>query len=89
MKAIGFKVFGTLHDIVLLQTYTVGSSKSAISNSQNINGGYQWKQQNGTSKVILVTLLLDLKKYTFLLFYVWISEFRMGGYFLKTGFLNR
>ena len=29
------------------------------------------------------------KKYTFLPFYVWISEFRMGGYFLKTCFLNR
>ena len=29
------------------------------------------------------------KKYTFLLFDVWISEFRMGCYFLKTCFLNR
>ena len=29
------------------------------------------------------------KKYTFLQFYVWISEFRMGGYFLKTCFLKR
>ena len=29
------------------------------------------------------------KEYTFLPFYVWISEFRMEGYFLKTCFLNR
>ena len=29
------------------------------------------------------------KKYKFLALYVWISEFRMGGYFLKTCFLNR
>ena len=29
------------------------------------------------------------KKYTFLPFYVWISEFRMRGYFLKNYFLNR
>ena len=29
------------------------------------------------------------KKYTFLPFYVWISEFRKGGYFLKTFFPNR
>ena len=29
------------------------------------------------------------KKYTFLPFYLWINEFRMGGYFLKTCFLNR
>ena len=29
------------------------------------------------------------KEYTFLPFYVRISEFRMGGYFLKTCFLSR
>ena len=29
------------------------------------------------------------KKYTFLPFYVWISKFRMGDYFLKTCFVNR
>ena len=29
------------------------------------------------------------KKYTFLPFYIWISEFCMGDYFLKTCFLNR
>ena len=29
------------------------------------------------------------KKYTFLPFFVWISEILMGGYFLKTCFLNR
>ena len=29
------------------------------------------------------------KEYTFLPFYVWISEFRMEGYFLKTCLLNR
>ena len=52
--------------------------------------GYQWRQQNGTNEVVLVTLLLNWrKKYTFSPFYVWISEFRMGGYFLKTCFLNK
>ena len=29
------------------------------------------------------------KEYSFLPFYVWISEFRMGGYSLKTCLLNR
>ena len=29
------------------------------------------------------------EEYTFLPFYVWISEFRLGGYFLKPCFLNR
>ena len=28
------------------------------------------------------------KEYSFLPFYVWISEFRMGGYLLNTCFLN-
>ena len=51
--------------------------------------GYQWGQHDGTNKVVLVTLLFKLKKeYTFLPFYVCISELRMGGYLLKTYFLN-
>ena len=45
----------------------------------------EWHQQ-GRSGDFIVKLK---KKYTFLPFYVWISEFRMGGYFLKTCFLNR
>ena len=44
------------------------------------------KQNRGRSGDFIVKLK---KKYTFLPFYVWISEFRMGGYFLKTCFLNR
>ena len=43
------------------------------------------KQNRGRSGDFIVKLK---KKYTFLPFYVWISEFRMGGYFLKTFFLN-
>ena len=42
--------------------------------------------QRGRSGDIVVKLK---KKYTFLPFYVWISECRMGGYSLKTCFLNR
>ena len=44
----------------------------------------EWHQR-GRSGDFIVKLK---KKYTFLPFYVWISEFRMGGYFLKTFFLN-
>ena len=44
------------------------------------------KQNRGRSGDFIVKLK---KKYTFLPFYVLISEFRMGGYFLKTCFLNR
>ena len=44
------------------------------------------KHNRGRSGDFIVKLK---KKYTFLPFYVWISEFRMGGYFLKTFFLNR
>ena len=51
---------------------------------ENHERGYKWRQQNGTNEVVKLK-----KKYTFLPFYVWISEFRMGGYFLKTFFLNR
>ena len=45
----------------------------------------EWHQR-GRSGDFIVKLK---KKYTFLPFYVWISEFRKGGYFLKTFFLNR
>ena len=45
----------------------------------------EWHQR-GRSGDFIVKLK---KKYTFLPFYVWISEFRMGGYFLKTCCLNR
>ena len=45
----------------------------------------EWYQQGRFGDFIV-----KLKKeYTFLPFYVWISEFRMRGYFLKTCFLNR
>ena len=40
------------------------------------------KQNRGRSGDFIVKLK---KKYNF----IWISEFRMGGYFLKTFFLNR
>ena len=43
------------------------------------------KQNRGRSGDFIVKLK---KKYTFLSFYVWISEFRMGGYFLKTFFIK-
>ena len=42
--------------------------------------------QRGRSGEFIVKLK---KKYTFLPFYVWIREFRMVGYFLKTYFLNK
>ena len=45
----------------------------------------EWHQR-GRSGHFIVKLK---KKHTFLPFYVWISEFQMGGYFLKTCFLNR
>ena len=45
----------------------------------------EWHQR-GRSGDFIVKLK---KKYTFLPFYVWISEFRMRGYFLKNYFLNR
>ena len=45
----------------------------------------EWHQQ-GRSGDIIVKLK---EEYTFLPFYVWISEFRLGGYFLKPYFLNR
>ena len=45
----------------------------------------EWHQQ-GRSCDFIVNLK---KKYTFLQFYVWISEFRMRATFLKTYFLNR
>ena len=45
----------------------------------------EWHQQ-GRSGDFLVKLK---KEYTFLSFYVWISEFRMRGYFLEACFLNR
>ena len=45
----------------------------------------EWHQR-GRSGDFIVKLK---KKYTFSPFYVWISEFWMGGYFLKTCFLNR
>ena len=44
------------------------------------------KQNRGLSGDCIVKLK---KKYTFLPFYIWIGESRMGGYFLKTFFLNR
>ena len=44
------------------------------------------KQNRGRSGDFIVKLK---KKYIFLPFYVWISEIRMGGYFLKACFLNR
>ena len=45
----------------------------------------EWHQR-GRSGDSIVKLK---KKYTFLQFCVWISEFRMRSYFLKTLFLNR
>ena len=45
----------------------------------------EWHKQ-GRSGDFIVKLK---KKYTFLPFYVWISQFRMRSYFLKTCFLNR
>ena len=45
----------------------------------------EWHQR-GRSGDFIVKLK---KKHTFLPFHVWISEFQMGGYFLKTYFLNR
>ena len=45
----------------------------------------EWHQP-GRSGDFIVKLK---KEYTFLPFYVSISEFRIGGYFLKTCFLNR
>ena len=45
----------------------------------------EWYQR-GHSGDFIVKLK---KKYTFSPFYVWTSEFWMGGYFLKTCFLNR
>ena len=45
----------------------------------------EWHQQ-GRSGDFIVKLK---KEYIFLPFYVWISEFRMAGFFLKTYFLNR
>ena len=45
----------------------------------------EWHQQ-GCSGDFLVKLK---KEYTFLPFYVWISEFRMRGYFLEVCFLGR
>ena len=44
------------------------------------------RHQQGRSGDFIVKLK---KQYTFLPFYVWLSEFRMGGNFLKTCFLNR
>ena len=44
----------------------------------------EWHQQ-GRSGDFIVRLK---KEYTFLPFYVWIREFRMGGYFLKSCFIN-
>ena len=44
----------------------------------------EWHQR-GRSGDFIVKLK---KKYTFIPFYVWINEFQMGGYFLKTCFLN-
>ena len=49
-----------------------------------MNGATQ--QNQGRSGDFIVKLK---KKYIFLPFYIWISEFQMGGYFLKTCFLNR
>ena len=45
----------------------------------------EWHQR-GPSGDFIVKLK---KKYTFLPFYICASEFRMGGYFLKTCFLNK
>ena len=45
----------------------------------------EWHQQ-GRSGDFIVKLK---KEYIFLPFYVWVSEFRMTGFFLKTYFLNR
>ena len=45
----------------------------------------EWHQRGGSCDFIVKLK----KKYTFIPFYVWISEFQMGGYFLKTCFLNR
>ena len=44
------------------------------------------RHQQGHSGDFIVKLK---KEYTFLPFYVWISGFRMGDYFLETCFLNR
>ena len=45
----------------------------------------EWHQR-GCSGDFIVKMR---KEYSFSPFYVWISEFRMAGYFLKTCFLNR
>ena len=42
------------------------------------------RQQQGSAGDFIV----KLKKTPFLLFYFWISKYRMGGYFLKTCFLH-
>ena len=49
-----------------------------------MNGATQ--QNRGRSGDFIVKLK---KKNIFLPFCIWISEFQMGGYFLKTCFLNR
>ena len=45
----------------------------------------EWDQRGRSGDFIVILK----KKYTFLPFYLWINEFRMEGYFLKTCFLNR
>ena len=42
------------------------------------------RQQQGSD----VEFIVKLEKTPFLLFYFWISKYRMGVYFLKTYFLN-
>ena len=42
------------------------------------------RQQQGRA----IEFIVKLKKAPFLLFYFWISKYQMGGYFLKTCFLN-
>ena len=44
----------------------------------------EWHQQGRSGD----SIVKSKNEYTHLPFYVWINEFRMGGYFFKTCFLN-
>ena len=46
-----------------------------------------WQQRGRSSDFIEKNIQLKLKKINTLLFYICISELRIGGYFLKTCFL--
>ena len=71
MKAIGFKVF-----VVIFSRVFKVKNKQLVKHGR----GFQWRQQNDTNEVVLVTLLLNFKKSTFFTFLglnEWIPDGRL------------